>query len=539
MSTIAAVAVSCLKKLKVLLSSSELQHYDSEVRQSRWQDELGRLRVWAANIGAHQTGNLSLDYRLRDASHIKDQTLRVLKRLKRTLDDLQDTLDEPAIPDDFSGSEDEYETEIQLVYHALHDTINNLFQISMAIRRPAQHDRLSGTRRADTIVFEAFDKQHAANKYPNSDPVILERLGLAISQRRAILRYRERHSKKLGQGLGTVLDDQSETQSAKMSETIVTELCEQPNAQQGFDSQSVVSQSSYAQTLLHGSEGMVVPPPPANSADGAPFECPYCYRIISNVGKNSWARHVFLDLSPYICVFHHCPTPQRLYESRREWYFHLQSQHSVGSDPADGISCPLCLLSVPGGKQFQKHLACHLEELALFALPRREPEEDPHLSQAESEEAPPHDSITLSDGQSSHYKYYQLQGDADVDETRFEASESGSWELFEPENLDQSRSHDNPGTPSDDRLDGGYIGHRTSPKAHAIMMEETSPDGKVPQAARQGQEIDEGSTNKPQLDDSQELANIDGSHRPLPIKLKDAIGRKFAFPWELCRTWSV
>ncbi|KAH8432925.1 uncharacterized protein LDX57_010558 [Aspergillus melleus] len=202
MSAIAVIAIDCLKKLKSLISSDKLAQYDSEVRHARWKDELGRLRVWAANIGAHQTGNLSLDHRLREATHIRDQTMRVLQRLKRVLEDLQDTTEDLLGSDDISPSDDECtETEIQSDYNALCDTINNLFQISMAIRRPAPHDRLAGTKRIDAIGFEPFDKQHTANKYPDADPEIQDRLGLAISQRRAILRYRERHSKKLGQGL--------------------------------------------------------------------------------------------------------------------------------------------------------------------------------------------------------------------------------------------------------------------------------------------------------------------------------------------------
>src|SRR4051794_39618294 len=49
------------------------------------QDEYGRLRVWAGNIGAHQSGRASLDYRLRDASHIKDQIIRLLDDLQLSL----------------------------------------------------------------------------------------------------------------------------------------------------------------------------------------------------------------------------------------------------------------------------------------------------------------------------------------------------------------------------------------------------------------------------------------------------------------------
>ena len=50
--------------------------------------QLGRFRVWAGNIGAHQHGRrVSLDYRLRDASRLKDQVVELLKDLDETISD--------------------------------------------------------------------------------------------------------------------------------------------------------------------------------------------------------------------------------------------------------------------------------------------------------------------------------------------------------------------------------------------------------------------------------------------------------------------
>lgn len=208
--------------------------------------------------------------------------------------------------------------------------IRILYFTATILYRPAQHDRLRGTKRADAAGFEPFDRQHVINKYPKAEDSVLERLGLAISQRRAILPTTSSQTwERIGtsdQGLG------SDAVSTNISDTVATHFLEQPPTHVEFDSQSFVSQTLYAQTLLNGEEGMVMPPPPAESEDGTPFECPYCFVIISISGDSSWARHVFNDLMPYVCVFSGCPTPHRLYESRREWYFHLQTQHSVPSD---------------------------------------------------------------------------------------------------------------------------------------------------------------------------------------------------------------
>ena len=49
------------------------------------ESQLGRLRVWAGNLGVHQTGKSSLDHRLRYAEHIRQKAISLL-------DDLNDAL---------------------------------------------------------------------------------------------------------------------------------------------------------------------------------------------------------------------------------------------------------------------------------------------------------------------------------------------------------------------------------------------------------------------------------------------------------------
>jgi hypothetical protein len=50
-------------------------------------DEFGRFKVWSSNIGAHRSGRSSLDYRLRDASHLRKRVLELLDDLKSSLND--------------------------------------------------------------------------------------------------------------------------------------------------------------------------------------------------------------------------------------------------------------------------------------------------------------------------------------------------------------------------------------------------------------------------------------------------------------------
>ena len=50
-------------------------------------DEFGRFKVWAGNAGAHRTGRVSLDYRLREAPHIHAELTELLGELQKDLEE--------------------------------------------------------------------------------------------------------------------------------------------------------------------------------------------------------------------------------------------------------------------------------------------------------------------------------------------------------------------------------------------------------------------------------------------------------------------
>lgn len=423
MASISSILSDCLKQFNNLVASNTLQQIATEVSPDLWRDELGRLRVWAANIGAHQTGRSSLDYRLRDASNIRDQVIRLLNAARRAFDDLEDVLQESEgghIPiEDDSEPEDNYGSEVQQIFKGLVNTIDCLFQISMVIRRPTKHDQFMGIKKADSAPFEPYDQQHVANKFPRAEPDIKHRLGTAISRRRAGLRYRERHRAKLSKGLNSTLGNQSETGSTVLSETVATEFEESQRIR--FDetaSNSGVSQTSYAQTLLESNDRISIPPPPKGATDGKSFECPYCFFVITIRDNRSWIRHIFADLMPYVCVFPDCSTPTMLYASRREWYHHLQNSHSIQAEQVAGIQCPLCQEEPTNGDRLDRHVGRHLEELALFALPRLDEEEE--------------DSVSKKDAESKRHTDMPHSEQSDDDDARLDSSaSSGRMEDWE------------------------------------------------------------------------------------------------------------
>ena len=369
--SISAIIVPCLKSFNQIQEQVERLDYsrEAEVSAASWRDELGRLRVWAANIGAHQTGQSSLDFRLRDASHISKQITKLLRDLEQSLHDILDELsgDQPdGFEDDDSSPGEESTTELQQLHEEVINITDCLYQLSMLIRKPAEHDVLIGSQPGDMTQFEFYDKEHVRNLHPRTEEPISQRLGSAITRRRRYLCYRERHHKKLEKGIEEVQGIQRATTGSMISETIATDF-QPPNIEfEETSSNSGNSQTSYAPSLVDGGR-VTIPPPPRDSVGGKPFECPYCFFVIDIKNTRSWNRHIFKDIKPYVCTFPECSMPDRLYDSRREWYFHESTEHCQ-----EDFVCSLCKDTLISSKQYERHVARHLEELALFALPRIE-----------------------------------------------------------------------------------------------------------------------------------------------------------------------
>ncbi|KAJ6445032.1 G-patch domain-containingprotein [Purpureocillium lavendulum] len=202
-------------------------------------DEQTRFKVWAGNIGAHHTGMSSLDYRLRDSSHIRTQVIKLLQDLDNLLEDgsaiiseddshseqngnerqpelqgktnatqittvLADsrgTLSSAPNEEDCDVEEDDIESELGQISMDVADVVNCLLRLSAAIRNPAPHDRFAASHFTDTSHYELFDIRHVQSKFDGVEADLAERLGKAISRRRQYFKYREAHHAKLSRGL--------------------------------------------------------------------------------------------------------------------------------------------------------------------------------------------------------------------------------------------------------------------------------------------------------------------------------------------------
>ena len=359
---------------------------------------LSSMYVTAANIGAHQTGQSSLVYRLRDASKVRGQVTRLLEDLGWILDEIMIELSSPSDNSEDVGSllfwpEDNAPTELQHLYGETVSILDCLYETSMLIRQPAQTDFTAASRKGFKSHYGPYDKAHVRGMHPKTDEQTVDRLGYAITQRRNYLDYRSRHHAKLKKGIEplSTVDD--------LSDTVATDFITSAKDDGDMESQSIITSTSYASSFVEGHGKATVPPPPRDAIIGKPFECPYCWFLINVKNRQSWTRHVLKDIKPYICTFADCGTPNKLYESRNTWFAHEMDNHNI-----ENRRCPLCAQPLDTSN-YERHVARHLEEVSVFALPGiEEDEEDLHhnfdysdrspLDRSDRDMSPPPERIT-------------------------------------------------------------------------------------------------------------------------------------------------
>ncbi|VTT55264.1 unnamed protein product [Fusarium fujikuroi] len=408
---------------------------DSDISLLKLQNELSRFKVWSGNIGAHKKGRSSLDHRLRDASNIRDQVVELLEDLRESLKDAKDIFtgqltpwDQELSPAKFSDDDSDDgslpvdvlgPSELSQIFAAIVEDINCLFRLSVSIHNPSPHDRLKKACLTDTSGYEPFDVQHVYNKLSKAPKPIAERLGKAISRRRQYFKYRELHHEKLASGLE--LDGKDQIQS-----TVASSLPKNLNSTEPISLEEYVddasdtgrSQTSWA-TSAANPERRKIPALPAEAGNG-PFECPFCFMMVSITSRIHWKKHVFSDLFPYICVELGCPAPDQDFQRRHQWASHVKKYHwktwtcKLGCNETfnssqdmkrhlaqkhsestelthlvnlltmcespksedEPTNCPLCGERQSSFKQYQRHVGRHQEDLALFALPRLPGEDD-------------------------------------------------------------------------------------------------------------------------------------------------------------------
>lgn len=336
LSSIATHVYGCLEAFHTIcenLAKAELS-VKRKLQSGSLSDHLGRFRLWVGNIGAHRRGRSSLDYRLREASHIRLRVIELLQNLKEVLQDALDIVTGARVSwEDLSDSDsDTDDTTLQLQAEGREDTtelsqlasniveiITCLMRLSMAIRNPAPHDQFKASMQIDLTHYESFDIDHVRGKFPLAEDYLVLRLGKAISRRRQYLRYRDEHRKNLEQGLQPQIQVQQLGTTNQLAHTISapservesTVASSIPLAVKASVStadleeedyyEDNLSQTSYASSASDPSR-LRPPSVPKQGRDGEPFECPLCFRLTSIRQAAAWHKHVYRDLQPYVSL---------------------------------------------------------------------------------------------------------------------------------------------------------------------------------------------------------------------------------------------
>jgi hypothetical protein len=218
-------------------------------------------------------------------------------------------------PRDIEGNDDEDNddpapgpnTELSQISTEINSIIDCLYRISTSIRNPAPHDRFLNATRTNTSHHEPFDIAHTREMFPLATMDLTERLGRALSRRRQYFLYREMHHKKLSQGMREGGNDTVEDPGAS---TVASSIPGHMKESKGDLSTEVmvlhedqISESGWTDTTrgssLADGTRRKIPPPPADAHE-RPFECPFCYMVVSAPTTAAWTYASLHSLASFI-----------------------------------------------------------------------------------------------------------------------------------------------------------------------------------------------------------------------------------------------
>ncbi|KAJ4138432.1 hypothetical protein NW768_002264 [Fusarium equiseti] len=292
----------CLEEFQLLEQVESSTATDSS-RKSALEIVEGKARfnIWSGNIGAHSTGRRSLQYRLRDASHLQKQVISLLEELSELLADAYAIVIGEKVPWDHieddesigfdskseSDDDDVPATEMSQISQNVSDVIDCLLRLSVAIRNPAPHDRFATHMSIDASHYEPFDIEHVTSKFSKIEPFLADRLGRAISRRRQYFKYRESHHLKMSQGLHCrEPNDGDSTIASSLPQHVKATDFSLEAVDEDEASDSGITQTSFASSHA-GGDKLRVPPLPMEARNG-PFECPFCHMMIVATNSLSW-----------------------------------------------------------------------------------------------------------------------------------------------------------------------------------------------------------------------------------------------------------
>ena len=142
--------------------------------------------------------------------------------------------------------------------------------------KPARHDFIHSQLPAEISSFQWWYEGYLKDKFPNAEKKIADRSAFAMTRRKHLLGYRERHRAKLANKPDTINDSLSQTVT---NNERVVEYLDSTQSEAG-------TSTSFTSTILISGD-ITIPPLPSKATNGKPFECLYWYIVISVKGLPS------------------------------------------------------------------------------------------------------------------------------------------------------------------------------------------------------------------------------------------------------------
>ncbi|KAG5659184.1 hypothetical protein KAF25_000386 [Fusarium avenaceum] len=398
-------------------------------------DLLARYVLWAGNLGAlrRPSSKLSLDYRLSDASDVRHEILTQLQDIAEALADLSDMVRDTH--KDRENLEQDISDEYLIIFQVISGCIGSLFRIGILVRKSTTRDRFERALQESDLEFTPqFDIQHVHERHPKTRlSGLAVRLGSAITKRRQFIVYCRDHRLRLGEE--SALEDEEAAHGERTSSKATTFIANEELTDMQNEEDDTASFAS-ASTITDSDHALQLPSLTSLSLDGQPFECPICFTLQTFQRDKSWRKHAFRDLKAYVCTLGDSKCDNLFFQDRESWFDHEMKTHRAayscslcdqvkavsktdlqthlvvhgsfdghqiealaegGLDIANKIpasDCPFCqgwaeqLQSRSLGRnldersplvslsRFRRHVATHQEQLALFALPQSNNEDE-------------------------------------------------------------------------------------------------------------------------------------------------------------------
>ncbi|ETS79430.1 hypothetical protein PFICI_09283 [Pestalotiopsis fici W106-1] len=303
-------AFQCTKSFEPLLSDPKII------------EDSARFKVWVGNVGASRIGVNSLDFKLRDSSHIKNRILSLLDDLHECLNNADAIIKGERKPWDqcledsqVDDNEDEYidalakdssntsgfGTELDQIRADVAEIVNCLYQLSTTTQAPAPHDQYMIAHHL--VIEDAYIRLDISAimvyELRETSLALATRLAEANARRRRYWTFRQtrnNHKKDYPQFQLAAQEDDPEISSA-----------------------IPLPESRKINTLD-------IPVPPPQSEDGT-LECPYCFTVIFISTPQTWREHIYSDLRPYICLEESCRSAGQHYLTQNQWMEHVLQHH--------------------------------------------------------------------------------------------------------------------------------------------------------------------------------------------------------------------